>query len=99
MDFEQDFQEDSKEIEFQPGEGNQHTLEAEWPCRFLCVQFSEEVASINLDPAPIFNEHYLPLVRRNCWLSGFHIEATAHEKAEWMQGFPREELQAWNLKM
>ncbi|BCM89381.1 hypothetical protein IAD21_01227 [Abditibacteriota bacterium] len=41
---------------------------------------------------------WLPLFRRNCWLSGCPIEATAHEKAEWMQGFSREELEAWNLK-
>lgn len=37
--------------------------------------------------------------RRGCWLSGCAIEATAHEKAEWVQGFTREEIDAWNLKI
>ena len=39
----------------------------------------------------------LPFFRRGCWLSGCPIEASAHEKAEWMQGFSREEIEAWNL--
>ncbi len=46
-----------------------------------------------------FLEDWLPLFRRNCWLSGCDIEASAHEKAEWIQGFTREELEAWNLKI
>jgi hypothetical protein len=40
---------------------------------------------------------WLPLLRRGCWLSGLPIEASAHEKVEWMQGFSPEELEAWNL--
>jgi hypothetical protein len=41
--------------------------------------------------------HWTPLFSRNCWLSGCPIEATAHEKMEWMQGFTKEEIEAWNL--
>ncbi|RYF52071.1 MAG: hypothetical protein EOO38_01425 [Cytophagaceae bacterium] len=37
--------------------------------------------------------------RRNCFLMGCNVEASAHEKAEWIQGFSREELEAWNLKI
>lgn len=40
---------------------------------------------------------WLPFFRRGCWLSGCPLEASAHEKAEWIQGFSPEELQAWNL--
>ncbi len=45
-----------------------------------------------------FYDQWLPLFRRNCWLCGCDIEATMHEKMEWMQGFSREEMDAWNLK-
>jgi len=45
-----------------------------------------------------FAVQWLPFFRRGCWLSGCPIEATAHEKAEWIQGFTREEIEAWNLK-
>ncbi len=44
-------------------------------------------------------EQWLPLFRRNCWLCGCPIEATAEEKTEWVQGFTEEEIEAWNLKM
>ncbi|RYX80945.1 hypothetical protein EON83_26410 [bacterium] len=47
---------------------------------------------------PILDE-WTPFFRRGCWLSGFPIEATAHEKMEWIRGFTREEIEAWNLKM
>ena len=47
----------------------------------------------------ILKQEYVPFFRRGCWLSGCNIEASAHEKAEWMQGFSREEFEAWNLKM
>ena len=40
---------------------------------------------------------WLPFFRRSCWLSGCPIEASAHEKAEWMQGFTREELIAFGV--
>ena len=36
--------------------------------------------------------------RRGCWLSGCDVEASAHEKAEWMQGFTPEEIEAWNTR-
>ena len=45
-----------------------------------------------------FIKSWIPFFRRNCWLSGCAIEATAHEKAQWIQGFSREELESWNLK-
>ncbi len=51
------------------------------------------------DEQEAFTDKWLPFFRRGCWLSGCPIEATAHEKAEWMRGFSREELEAWNLKM
>ena len=41
---------------------------------------------------------WMPFFRRGCWLSGLPIEATAHEKAEWMQDFTREEIESWNLQ-
>lgn len=57
----------------------------------------------------IFNDHvfgdlqiaaqWLPAFRRGCWLSGSDIEATAHEKAEWMREFTKEEVDSWKLKM
>lgn len=40
-------------------------------------------------------DHYF---RRSLWLSGISIEASAHEKAEWIQDFTHEEIEAWNLK-
>ncbi|BCM88904.1 hypothetical protein IAD21_00746 [Abditibacteriota bacterium] len=46
-----------------------------------------------------FAPQWLPLFRRGCWLCGCPIEATLHEKMEWIQGFTREEIEAWNLKM
>ncbi|BCM90153.1 hypothetical protein IAD21_02004 [Abditibacteriota bacterium] len=45
-----------------------------------------------------FERSWLNIFRRTAWLSGCPIEASAHEKAEWMQGFSREEIEAWNLK-
>ncbi len=42
---------------------------------------------------------WMPVFRRCCWLCGCDIEASAHEKAVWIQGFSREELDAWDLKM
>lgn len=45
-----------------------------------------------------FRQEWMPFFRRGCWLSGCPIEAGAHEKAEWIQGFTREEIEAWNLK-
>lgn len=51
-------------------------------------------------PAVIaFATQWMPYLRRNAWLSGLPLEASAHEKAEWIQGFSREEIEAWNLKM
>ncbi len=45
-----------------------------------------------------FTNKWLPYFRRGLWLSGLPIDATAHEKVEWIQGFTREEIDAWNLK-
>lgn len=50
------------------------------------------------DTSP-FATHWLPFFRRGCWLSGADIEASMHEKAEWVQGFSKEELGAWKLKI
>lgn len=46
-----------------------------------------------------FTAQWLPFFRRGCWLAGLPLEATAHEKTEWIQGFSQEEIEAWNLKM
>ncbi len=46
-----------------------------------------------------FADEWMPFFRRGCWLSGYDIEASAHEKVEWMRSFSREELESWNLKM
>ena len=51
------------------------------------------------DRIRVLQEQWLPFFRRGCWLSGFDIpDATDEEQAEWMQGFSREEINAWNLK-
>ena len=47
----------------------------------------------------LFRAEYLLFFRRNCWLSGCDVEATAREKAEWMQDFNQEEIEEWNLKI
>ncbi len=36
---------------------------------------------------------WMPIFRRGCWLSGCPIEATAHEKVEWVRGFAKEEIE------
>lgn len=59
------------------------------------------VDSVIFDVMPHHQElaaQWMPVFRRRCWLSGTDVEATMHEKAEWMQGFSREEVEAWNLK-
>ncbi len=45
-----------------------------------------------------FSNKWRDIFRRNCWLSGCAIEASATEKAEWVQEFSREEIEAWNLQ-
>ncbi|BCM88378.1 hypothetical protein IAD21_00209 [Abditibacteriota bacterium] len=45
-----------------------------------------------------FAAEWMSFFRRGCWLSGCPIDATAHEKMEWIQGFTREELEAWKLE-
>jgi hypothetical protein len=67
---------------------------------WVLVSLFDEVFDCRRDEAyehPIAEN--LSLFRRNCWLSGCDIEASAHEKAEWIQGFSRDELEAWNLKV
>jgi hypothetical protein len=41
-----------------------------------------------------FAAKHLAFFRRSCWLSGCAIEATATEKAQWLQGFTREEVES-----
>lgn len=41
----------------------------------------------------------LAVFRKNCWLSGADIEASAHEKVEWIQGFGKEEIETWKLEV
>ena len=45
-----------------------------------------------------FADEWMPFFRRGCWLSGVPIDASAYEKAQWTEGFTREELESWNLK-
>jgi hypothetical protein len=45
-----------------------------------------------------FDTEWRDSFRRGCWLSGVPIEASAHEKSEWIQGFTNAEIEAWNLK-
>lgn len=59
---------------------------------------TDEFIELSKAVAP-FASQWLEVFRRNCWLSGCDIEASAHEKAEWLRGFSREEVEAWNLKM
>ncbi|RYF46035.1 MAG: hypothetical protein EOO38_14900 [Cytophagaceae bacterium] len=73
-------------------------------CGGLCVWLGEEVEFeegmvSSTEAAHQLTEQHLPLFRRNCWLSGVPIEATAHEKAEWIRDFSREDIEAWNLKI
>jgi hypothetical protein len=65
----------------------------------ICISHSKHKSWGTLEMIHQFAAQYTPFFRRNCWLSGCPIEATAHEKAEWTQGFSREELEAWNLKI
>ena len=46
-----------------------------------------------------FAARWMPFFRRGCWLSGCSIEATAEEKAEWMRGFTKKEIESWRLKI
>jgi hypothetical protein len=51
------------------------------------------------EPEQSVINRWMDFFRRGCWLSGCPIEASAHEKAEWMQGFTPEEIEAWNIKL
>ncbi|RYX80948.1 hypothetical protein EON83_26430 [bacterium] len=83
--------------------------ETRWRTRLWCdmnngvaaitPQFSGGMSEKDEELATQFVSEWMPAFRRGCWLSGCPIEATADEKAEWMQGFTREEIEAWNLKM
>ena len=75
------------------------------------IEGEKSIASIEWRATPIpgfcfelgantpFADKWLFAFRRGCWLSGCDIEASAHEKAEWMQDFTPEELQGWDLKI
>lgn len=65
--------------------------------QFLCKSLGSDVESLQKFEQLV--ARYTPLLRCNSWLCGCDIEASAHEKAEWIQGFSREEVEAWNLKM
>ena len=66
--------------------------------------FVDPSGRLTTEPSEITEEtrsfvaQWLSVFRRGCWLSGCPIDASAHEKAEWMQGFSQKELEAWNLK-
>jgi hypothetical protein len=66
-------------------------------CQSVVDDITELVDWEEIDRA--FSERWMPFFRRGCWLSGCPLEASADEKAEWIQGFTSEELEAWNLKI
>lgn len=55
-----------------------------------------EVISLRSSTQAQFAAQWLPFFRRGCFLSGANIEATAHEKMEWSQGFEKE-VKEWGL--
>ncbi|RYZ88212.1 MAG: hypothetical protein EOP06_11365 [Proteobacteria bacterium] len=59
----------------------------------------QRAAWCSLEEYQVLLKQWLPFFRRGCWLSGCPIEASTHEKAEWTQGFSREDLEAWQLKL
>ena len=71
----------------------------------MCNDYMRERrrAEVHIFDGPFGNPplatEWMEFFRRGCWLSGCPIEASAHEKAEWIQGFSCEELETWNLKM
>jgi len=76
------------------------------PCCFFVTDTNYDIRfccySKNQDEREAKEESYLGLrdeFRKRAWLSGCDIEATAHEKMDWIQGFSREEIQAWSLKI
>lgn len=46
-----------------------------------------------------FAREWMFCFRRGCWLSGCPLEASAHEKAEWIRGFTSEEIESWDLNL
>ncbi|RYX80819.1 hypothetical protein EON83_26855 [bacterium] len=46
-----------------------------------------------------FARAWMPFFRRSCWLSGCDIEASVHEKLEWLDGITAEEIREWNLRL
>ena len=94
----------SRKIPF-PHEGHEHIIVG----RLRCYKNSGRIESIfpvqlsvNKELRNLYDQfaaQYLYPFRRGCWLSGCPIGATAHEKAEWIQGFTIEEFESWNLKI
>lgn len=86
------------------GTGFYYTLFDSCPWRndvslmFQCNEFYPDYNQ-QTEYAQHFISQWSDFFRRGCWLSGCNIEATAHEKAEWIQGFSREEIEAWDLKI
>ena len=46
-----------------------------------------------------FANEWMATFRRGLWLSGCAVEATTHEKSEWIRGFTKKEIDAWDLTM
>ncbi len=44
-----------------------------------------------------FKNQWMDIFRRNSWLSGYPVEASDTEKAEWVRGFTRQEIESWEL--
>ncbi|BCM90161.1 hypothetical protein IAD21_02012 [Abditibacteriota bacterium] len=64
------------------------------------LRYDEEINDrCTCDAQEAFTNQWLPYFRRGLWLSGCPIEASAHEKMEWIEGFTREELETWDLKI
>lgn len=45
----------------------------------------------------VFLDRWLNWFRRNCWLCGCTLEASATEKTEWLQSFDRVDVESWRL--
>src|SRR5690348_8222127 len=67
---------------------NEQTVTGNLSCVLSTGQLTNKASNAQAQESQFiqFESQWLPYFRRGCWLSGCPIEATAHEKAEWMQG-------------
>jgi hypothetical protein len=61
-----------------------------WYAKAFCVSFASESGVYTNDPDEGHEQEmkdFLPIFRRNCWLSGCDVECSAQEQAEWTSWF------------